>query len=67
MFSPLQKDLSEHSINELELKIAELSKKYFIATNPALQNQLSTFIDIYKVELQSRLATLHHNSARLCT
>ena len=58
VFSPFQKDLAEYSINELELKIAELSRKWqMAAANPAMQAQIVTFIDIYKVELHSRIAS----------
>jgi len=56
MFSPFQKDLSEYTIPELENKIQELSKKYWISNNPDVQAQIATFLDIYKVELQVRLA-----------
>lgn len=56
MFSPFQKDLADCSINELENKIAELSRKYHMSMNPDIQNQIATFIDIYKVELHTRIA-----------
>jgi len=56
LFSPFQTNLDDCSINEIENKIAELSRKYHQANNPALQDQIATFIDIYKVELHSRIA-----------
>jgi hypothetical protein len=57
VFSPFQKDLSEYTINELELKIADLSRKWQMSSgNPSVQDQIVTFIDIYKVELHTRIA-----------
>jgi hypothetical protein len=57
VFSPFQQDLSELTISEIELKIAELSRKWAMSGhNPMIQDQLVTFIDIYKVELHSKIA-----------
>lgn len=53
---PFQSDLSTLKDNELEDKLQEITKKYFIACqlgNNQLLTQLSTFVNIYKQE-QSR-------------
>lgn len=56
MFSPLQQDISDMTLPELEQKVAELSKKYYATHNPDLQSQIATFIDIYKQEIQAKIA-----------
>jgi len=40
--------------SEIESKIAELSRKYFQATNPYLRDQITMLLDDYKNELQIR-------------
>jgi hypothetical protein len=61
MFHPLLADLSEIKLDELELKISELSKKYFIAArsgNSGLCQQISVVLESHRAELQKRnLAT----------
>lgn len=57
MIHPLQEDLSNLKESELENKIQDLTKKYFTAYklgNPQLLTQISTFITIYKEELNKR-------------
>lgn len=49
-------DLSQLKDTELENKVQELSRKYFQTHNPALQYQISLFLDMYRSELQSRRA-----------
>ncbi len=59
MFHPLEEDLSELSVDEVEKKINELSKKYSIAArfgNHDLLTQLATFVTIYRQELHNRYA-----------
>jgi len=57
MFHPFAEDLSELKDSEIEAKISELTKKFFAAqrlNNQDLLTQLSTFVTIYKDELQRR-------------
>jgi hypothetical protein len=57
MFNPLLPDLSELKTTELENKISELSKKYWIAArsgNGALCEQILVVLESYKYELQSK-------------
>jgi hypothetical protein len=59
MFNPLVDDLSNLKDNEIEEKIIELNKKYFVAArlgNLSLLTQLSNFITMYKQELSVRYA-----------
>ena len=51
-------DLSQLKDTELENKIQELSRKYFQTSNPAIQNQIAVFLDMYKGELQVRSAKM---------
>lgn len=53
---PMVDDLSQLKDTELENKVQELSRKYFQTHNPALQYQISLFLDMYRSELQSRRA-----------
>jgi len=62
MFNPLVDDLSHLKDNEVEEKILELSKKYFVAQRlgkPEMLTQIATFVTMYKQEMSKR------NSIRL--
>lgn len=57
MFHPLAPDLSTLKDAEVELKLQELTKKYFQAQrlgNYELLTQLSTFVTMYKEEMAMR-------------
>lgn len=57
MNHPLQGDLSHFSDMEIENKIQEITKKYWIvhrSNNRDLLTQLDTFVKIYKSELMAR-------------
>ena len=56
MFNPLVDSFSDLTDNEIEEKIAELSRKYFMSTNPHLAQQISTILEMYKDEIRSRRA-----------
>lgn len=53
---PLAEDFSQLKDAEIEARVSELSKKYWQSSNPALQNQISLFLDLYNEELKSRRA-----------
>lgn len=58
MFHPFEGDLSQLKDNEVEERLQELTRKYFLAARlgkPELLTQLSTFVNIYKQELSKRL------------
>lgn len=56
MFNPLVDSFSKLSDSEIDDKISELSRKYFISHNPQVQMQISTILEMYKQEAQSRRA-----------
>ena len=51
---PLIYNLSELKTTELEAKINDLTKKYFMTSNYELQNQITIMLDAYKEELSNR-------------
>lgn len=51
---PLVGDLTSIKDSELELKISELTKKYFSTHNFELQQQITMVLDSYKEELAKR-------------
>jgi hypothetical protein len=57
MFHPLVSDLTEFKDQEIENKLIELNKKYYVAARLGSQDlltQLSTVITIYRDELSKR-------------
>ena len=57
MTHPFEGDLSQLKDNEVEEKLFELNRKYFVAYRlgkPELLTQLATFVTIYKDELSRR-------------
>jgi len=56
MMHPLAEDFSQLKETEIESRLQDLSKKYYQTNNPHVKHQISTFIDIYRIELQSRRA-----------
>jgi len=54
MIHPYVDNLNNLTINELEEKVIELQRKYFITNNPSVQSQISVIIDIYREEIQTR-------------
>ncbi len=58
MFHPLATDLCSLKDSEVEEKLQELTRKYFLAARMGkneVLTQLSTFVTIYKEELSKRL------------
>jgi hypothetical protein len=51
---PLVNDLSDVSTSELQQKIINLQKKYFVSHNSDVQNQIVLLIDTYNLELEQR-------------
>jgi len=51
---PLSGDLSEIKDQELETKIFDLSKKYFMTANVDVRNQIGMLLETYKEELSKR-------------
>jgi hypothetical protein len=56
-FHPFEGDLSQLKDNEVEDKLNELNRKYFLAArlgNRELLTQIATFVTIYKQEMSKR-------------
>ena len=54
---PFEGDLSQLKDSEVEAKLFELNRKYFVAArlgNRALLTQVATFVTIYKEEMSKR-------------
>jgi hypothetical protein len=51
---PLVNDLSSMKDPELESKINDLTRKYFMSHNPGIQSQIVAVLDSYKEELDRR-------------
>ena len=56
MHNPLVHSLGKLSLNELEEKIIDLQRKYFMSSNLQVQMQIQNFLEIYKEELNTRRA-----------
>lgn len=56
VINPLVEDLSGLKDSEVENKINDLSKKYWLTRNPDIQYQISCYIQIYKDEMTMRRA-----------
>lgn len=57
MYHPFQESIQDLKDQELDVKLQELTKKYFIAQRlgqTALLTQLGIFINIYKEEISRR-------------
>jgi hypothetical protein len=51
---PLVNDLSSLKDSELDAKISDLTRKYFMTANPGVQAQMVAILDSYKEELAKR-------------
>jgi hypothetical protein len=51
---PLVNELGNLKTSDLESKINDLTKKYFMTSNYELQCQISNVLDAYKEELSTR-------------
>jgi hypothetical protein len=56
MFNPLLDNFDDLSDSEMEDKLSELSRKYFISHNPQVQQQIAVIMNMFRQELQSRRA-----------
>jgi len=54
---PLITDLDRLKIGEIESKVNDLTKKYFMTSNPGVQAQISSALDAYREELSKRQAS----------
>ena len=62
MFNPLVHSFAELSDAEIENKIIELGRKYWMTRNPDLQYQISVILDMYKEEAAARRAKAYQKT-----
>lgn len=55
-YNPLVTDLNQYTDTQLENRIFDLQRKYFLTHNPQLREQIATILDMYRIELKSRQA-----------
>ncbi len=55
-FNPLVTDLDQYNDNQLENRIVDLQRKYFLTYNPQVKEQIVNILDIYRIELRTRQA-----------
>jgi hypothetical protein len=51
---PLAGDMASLKDGELESKISDLTKKYFMTSNPGIKSQIATLLENYRNELATR-------------
>lgn len=56
MFNPLVHDFSELTDVEIDQKIVELGRKYWMTHNPEVQAQIHTILEMFKDEARVRQA-----------
>ena len=56
MFNPLATDFYDLSDKQLEERLGELNRKYFMTRNPQVQMQMSVLIQQMREEVKSRNA-----------
>jgi hypothetical protein len=56
MFNPLVDSFARLSDVEVENKMLELQRKYYMTHNPQVQNQIAAILDMYREEARARRA-----------
>lgn len=56
MINPFVDNLQDLTVTELEVKLLDLQGKYFKTSNPQLQSQIASIIEIYREEIRARRA-----------
>ncbi len=54
MIHPLAEDFSQLKDAEVESRLQDLSKKYWMTNNPHVRQQMNVLIGIYREELNTR-------------
>ena len=54
MLHPIEEDLNKYTTPQIESKLQDLSKKFYMTRNPEVKNQMATLIEMYRIELRSR-------------
>ena len=56
MFNPLVDNFNQLNDSEVEDKLTELARKYWMTRNPEVQQQITVLMDMYRIELTTRRA-----------
>jgi hypothetical protein len=56
MHNPLIHNLQDFTITQLDEKVTELQRKYFMTRNMQVQVQIANLLDLYREELHTRRA-----------
>jgi small-conductance mechanosensitive channel len=56
MFNPLVDSFAQLSDAEVENKMLELQRKYYMTHNPQVQDQIVAILDMYREEARARRA-----------
>ena len=56
MFDPRIDNLNNFTDSEIENRIVELGRKYWMSRNPDVQQQISVALEMYKEEARARRA-----------
>jgi hypothetical protein len=62
MFNPLVDSFDNLTDAEVEQKIIELGRKFWMTHNPEVQAQISTILEMYKEEARTRRAKAYQQS-----
>ena len=62
MFNHLVKDFAELTDTQVEEKVIELGRKYWMTNNPDLRVQISNVLEMYKEEARARRARAFQKS-----
>jgi len=60
MIHPLAEDFSSLKDAEVESRLQDLSKKYWMTNNPSVRQQMNVLIGLYREELSSRRQKMIH-------
>lgn len=56
MFNPLVDSFDKLTDTEVDNKVGELTRKYYLSRNPQVQMQIATILDMYREEARARRA-----------
>ena len=56
MIHPFSGDVGDLTVSQIEERLGDLTRKYYQTHNPQLQEQIATFIEIYRQELQMKIS-----------
>ena len=62
MFNHLVKDFAELTDTQVEEKVIELGRKYWMTNNPDLRVQIQNILEMYKEEARARRARAFQKS-----